>query len=258
MSKSHRTKVRTYDRDSGKWRNHERSLIAEIPLQIMVNGEYLATLNRTPGNDFSLASGFLYYQGLIDCSEDILTHRLTAAEDELSLSPLTTDTIHFEIRKPTPNLRPASAAAIWSLISPQAGKKLNPAFVLDPQLVTGLPDEMIKEQKLYMTTAGAHAVALISRDGRILHCEEDVGRTNALDKIVGYCITNRLKMNSLGALFSGRINLEMAVKITRAEFPLILSVSAPTATAVEILQAIGVTYAGSLKNGSFTLFNGSR
>jgi len=258
MSKSRRTKVHTYNRDSNQWQDHERSLIAEIPLQVMVNGEYLATLNRTPGNDFFLATGFLYYQGLIDCSEDILSHRLTAAEKELSLSPLTTDTIHFEIRKATPNLRPASAAAIWSLISPQSGKKLNPAFVLAPRLIAGLPEEMIKEQKLYMTTAGAHAVALINRDGRILHCEEDVGRTNALDKIVGYCITSRIEMNSLGALFSGRINLEMAVKIARAGFSLIFSISAPTATAVEILQAIGVTYAGSLKNGSFTLFNGSR
>ncbi|HIE07144.1 MAG TPA: hypothetical protein EYP64_03775, partial [Desulfarculaceae bacterium] len=67
-----------------------------------------------------------------------------------------------------------------------------------------------------------------------------------------------IEMNSLGALFSGRINLEMAVKIARAGFSLIFSVSAPTATAVEILQVIGVTYAGSLRGGSFTIFNGSR
>ena len=257
MNKSRRTAIRTYNRHTNQWAEHERSLIIEIPLRIIVNGEHLATLNRTPGNDFILATGFLYYQGLIDHSEDILSHDLAAVNKEFSLNPLTTDTISFEIKKPAPGRRSESAASIWSRIGPQIEKNHEHNFTLAPQLIAGLPDEMIKEQQLYTSTAGAHAVALLSRDGRILHCEEDVGRTNALDKIVGYCLTHRLDMNTSGALFSGRINLEMAVKIARAGFRLILSVSAPTATAVAVLKELEVTYIGSLKGESFTLFNGS-
>jgi FdhD protein len=254
MMKSRRTAVRSYNRDSDQWQDHERSLIVEIPLRIMVNGEYLATLNRTPGNDLLLGLGFLYYQGLINHPEDILNHHLAVTEKELSLAPLTTDTINFDLQKPTPHPRPQSAAAIWSTIQPQADKNRNRTGPLPAQLIADLPDEMIKEQKLYTTTAGAHAVALLNKDGSILHCEEDVGRANALDKIVGYCVSKRIAMNSLGALFSGRINLEMAVKIARAGFPLVFSVSAPTATAVEILRALGISYTGSLKKRSFTLF----
>ena len=257
MHKSWCFKVRSYDRDADQWREHERSLIVEIPLLIMVNGEYLATLNRTPGDDFLLASGFLYYQGLIDGPEDILNHQLNPAEKELSGAARTSDTIHFTIKKPTPNLRPQSAAALWSKLRPYLKKNRRQPFTLAPQLITGLPDEMIKEQELYKSTAGAHAVALIGQDGRILHCAEDVGRTNALDKVVGHCVSKQINMSDCGALFSGRINLEMAVKIARAGFPLIFSVSAPTAAAVAVLKELGVTYTGSLKGKSFTLFNGS-
>ena len=116
---------------------------------------------------------------------------------------------------------------------------------------------MRQHQQLYTSTAGAHAVALVNKNGKILHCEEDVGRTNALDKIVGYCLCNKIEMGSLAALFSGRINLEMAVKIVRAGFPLALSISAPTAGAVKILKQAGITYAGSLQEPAFTLFCGS-
>ncbi len=257
MPKSRRAAIRTYDRHADKWYERERSLITEIPLRIIVNEEYLATLNRTPGNDFLLSTGFIYYQGLIGRAEDILSHDLTADGKELSLTPLTTDTISFQLKKPLAGRRPESAASIWSKINSQIEKNRAHNFTLAPQLIAGLPDEMIKEQKLYTSTAGAHAVALLSQDGHIRHCEEDVGRTNALDKIVGYCLTRKIDMNSSGALFSGRINLEMAVKIARAGFKLILSVSAPTATAVTVLQELGVTYIGSLKGESFTIFNGS-
>jgi len=257
MHKSRHFKVHSYDRDTDRWQDHDRSLIVEIPLQIMVNGEYLATLNRTPGSDLLLVTGFLYYQGLINNAEDILSHQLTSAEKELSRSALTSDTIHFKIKKPTPNLRPQSAASLWSQLQPNLKKSRPQPFALAPQLIAGLPDEMIKEQELYKSTAGAHAVALIDQNGRILHCAEDVGRTNALDKIVGHCVSRQIDMSSFGALFSGRINLEMAVKIARAGFPLIFSVSAPTATAVAVLKELGVTYTGSLKGNSFTLFNGA-
>ena len=257
MIKSCHASAYTYNCASGQWQSKERSLIMEIPLQIWVNEKHLVTLHRTPGNDFLLATGYLYYQGLINDCRDILTQRLVTAEEDTVESPLATDSVHFNIKKQTPTIKPLTAALIWSVISPQTRETPARPFALDPQLIASLPDEMIKEQELYTSTAGAHAVALVDNKGCILHCEEDVGRTNALDKIVGYCITNNIAMNSLGALFSGRINLEMAVKISRAGFPMIFSVSAPTASAVEILKQAGVTYAGSLKGASFTLFCGS-
>ena len=257
MIKSRKTSTYTYDQDSGQWQTEERSLIMEIPLQIWINGEHLVTLHRTPGNEFLLATGYLYYQGLINQHADISAQRLVVSEKGAGKSPLATDSVRFNIRKPTAAVSPLTASAIWSVIAPQIEKNQAKPFYIAPHIIVKLPEKMIEKQTLYTTTAGAHAVALVNKAGKILHCEEDVGRTNALDKIVGYCVTNKIEMNSLGALFSGRINLEMAVKIARAGFAVIFSVSAPTAGAVELLKKTGVTYAGSLKGKSFTVFCGS-
>ncbi len=256
MIKSRKTSAYTYDQNT-QWQTTERPLIMEIPLQIWVNGEHLATLHRTPGNEFLLATGYLYYQGLINQHEDISAQRLVVSEKADRKSPLATDSVRFNIHNTTAAVTPLTAAAIWSVIAPRIAKNQAKPFYIAPHIIINLPEKMVEKQTLYTTTAGAHAVALVNKAGKILHCEEDVGRTNALDKIVGYCVTNKIEMNSLGALFSGRINLEMAVKIARAGFAVIFSVSAPTAGAVELLKKTGVTYAGSLKDKSFTVFCGS-
>ena len=256
MIKSYEVPTFVYDRASDQWQSAERLLIAEVPLQIWINGEHLVTLHRTPGNEFLLATGFLYYQGLINRQDDISAQRLVSAPTD-NKSPLATDSVRLTINKPISAVSSLTAAAIWTVIAPQIEKSPPQPFFLAASLIPPLPEAMLRHQQLYTTTAGAHAVALLNKDGKILHCEEDVGRTNALDKIVGYCVRNKIEMGSLAALFSGRINLEMAVKIARAGFPLVLSISAPTAGAVRILKQVGVTYVGSLRESSFTLFCGT-
>lgn len=256
MIKSYKVSSFIYDHDASSWESSERPLIAEVPLQIWINGDHLATLHRTPGNEFLLATGFLYYQGLINRQADIAAQRLVSATVDKQ-SPLATDSVRLTIKKTISAVSPLTAGAIWTLIGPQIEKSPPESFFLAAPLISPLPEAMRQHQKLYNSTAGAHAVALINQDGKILHCEEDVGRANALDKIVGYCVHNKIAMGSLAALFSGRINLEMAVKIARAGFPLVLSVSAPTAGAVEILKKAQITYAGSLRGSSFTLYCGS-
>ncbi|NPA25736.1 MAG: formate dehydrogenase accessory sulfurtransferase FdhD [Deltaproteobacteria bacterium] len=258
MIKSNRVPTYSYNPDKGQWQVDERTLVREVPLQIWVNGELLVTLHRTPGNEFFLAAGFLYYQGLIDSLEDITARRLVSATDDVRANnPLAADSVRLTIRPPATAISRLTAAAIWTIIAPQVCEKRPDPFLLPPRLIPDLPDKLFSHQQLYESTAGAHAVALLNRDGRILHCEEDVGRTNALDKIVGYCIFNKIDMRSVAALFSGRINLEMAVKIARAGFPLALSISAPTAGAVAVLKQTGMAYVGSLQKKPVTLFCGS-
>ena len=256
MNKSTKVSAFTYDRDSNQWQSIERPLISEIPLQIWINGEHLVTLHRTPGNEFFLASGFLFYQGLINQHDDISAQRLVSAEDD-NKSPLANDCVRLTINKSVTAISRLTAGAIWTVIAPQIEKSPPRPFYLAANQIPLLPKAMEHHQELYTTTAGAHAVALVNKTGKILHCEEDVGRTNALDKIVGYCLCNKIEMSSLAALFSGRINLEMAVKIARSGFPMVLSISAPTDGAVQILKQVGITYVGSLRESSFTLFCGS-
>ncbi|MCD6292581.1 MAG: formate dehydrogenase accessory sulfurtransferase FdhD [Deltaproteobacteria bacterium] len=256
MIKSSKVSAFIYNRASGQWQSSERPLISEIPLQIWINGEHLVTLHRTPGNEFLLVAGFLYYQGLINNYDDISAQRLVSAS-EPNKSPLATDSVRLTINQPIPAITRLTAGTIWTLIAAKVEKSPPRPFFLAAHLIPPLPEAMTRHQQLYTSTAGAHAVALVNKDGKILHCEEDVGRTNALDKIVGYCLCNKIEIDSLAALFSGRINLEMAVKIARAGFPMVLSISAPTAGAVQILKLARITYVGSLRDSSFTLFSGS-
>ncbi len=256
MVKSSIVSTFVYDRDSNQWQRTECPLISEVPLQIWINGEHLTTLHRTPGNEFLLAVGFLYYQGLINQHAEISAQRLVTAAND-NLSPMATDSVRLTINKPISAISQLTAATIWTIIAPQIENSQPKPFFMAPKLISPLPEAMRQHQQLYTTTAGAHAVALVNKDGKILHCEEDVGRANALDKIVGYCVCNKIEMGSLAALFSGRINLEMAVKIARAGFPLVLSISAPTASAVRILKQAGITYVGSLQRPDITLFCGT-
>jgi FdhD protein len=257
MHTGSRVPIYEYDPETSRWRHDERLLIREIPLQIWVNGELLTTLHRTPGNEYLLAAGFLFYQGLISHYDEITARRLVCSETENNDNPLAADSLRLSLKPQPTAISRLTPAAIWSLIAPQLQRNQKTQFRLPARLIPKLPQKMRSHQELYQTTAGAHAVALFNRDGRILHCEEDVGRANACDKIVGYCLCHKIDRSSVGTLFSGRINLEMAVKITRAGFPLVLSISAPTAGAVTILKQADITYAGSLQQDRFTLFHGN-
>ncbi|HDS15482.1 MAG TPA: sulfurtransferase FdhD [Proteobacteria bacterium] len=256
MNKSQPFSAFSYEVDGQRWQRFQPALITEIPLQIWINGEHLVTLHRTPGNELFLAAGYLYYQGLISCPEDIKAQRLITLTSETA-SPLACDSLRLTIKTPRTAISALTAGAIWTIIQPQRENPRSKPFSLPPSSLTELPAKMHQRQQLYQTTAGAHAVAIVDESGEILHCEEDVGRTNALDKLVGYCLCQKIDMTSQGAVFSGRINLEMAVKIVRAGFPLVFSFSAPTAGAVRLLEQADIAYAGSLRAGSFTLFCGS-
>ncbi|MBN2706110.1 MAG: formate dehydrogenase accessory sulfurtransferase FdhD [Deltaproteobacteria bacterium] len=256
MNKSQPFSAFTYEAAGRRWQSLDLALIAEIPLQIWINGEHLVTLHRTPGNELFLAAGYLYYQGLISAPEDITAQRLIRITSEAS-SPLANDSLRLTIKTPSTAISALTAGAIWTIIQPQSEKPRIKPLPPPASRLTELPEKMRQRQQLYQTTAGAHAVALVDETGEILHCEEDVGRTNALDKLVGYCLCQKIDMTTRGAVFSGRINLEMAVKIIRAGFPLVFSFSAPTAGAVRLLKLADITYAGSLRAGSFTLFCGS-
>ena len=258
MKKSCSPPILNYDAASRRWQPGTRPLIREVPLEIKVNAQLLTTLHRTPGNEKRLATGFLFYQGLIEAAAGIKSSSLIPGHREPG-RPLTADTLEMVLEAaPAGRLERRTAAAVWSALVPRLSDRQPPEpFLLPPELIPELPDRMFARQQLYESTAGAHAVALLDAAGTILHCEEDVGRTNALDKIVGYCLEQELDRTRVAALFSGRINLEMAVKIARAGFPLVLSISAPTAAAVEILKQIGITYIGSLQKKPLTLFCGT-
>jgi len=256
VSKSSPTPILEYDPVSRSWQPGCRTLVREIPLEIRVNGAFLTILHRSPGSEERLAAGFLFYQGLIAEGGEITACRFIPGNRDADriLAP---DRLEITLQgNHDKDVRRLSATAIWSAITPAGDRPKAKPFALSPELIPELPERLFAHQQLYEATAGAHAVALLDAAGRILHCEEDVGRTNALDKIVGYCLEKDLARDAMAALFSGRINLEMAVKIARAGFPLALSLSAPTAPAVEILKQAGLTYIGSLQKRPLTLFCG--
>jgi FdhD protein len=216
----------------------ERRLIPEAPLEITVNGRPLTVAWRTPGTDELLAAGALFNRGLITGSDDIIALHLIPGSGDAGA-----ERMECVIRNPGNTAKAA--------VSP--GTTIAPAPCrLHPDLATllALPDDMTSRQELYHSSRAAHAVGLYRPDGTWLACLEDAGRTNALEKAIGYCIMNGLEQTELVAVFSGRINTDMATRIVTAGFPVAISISAPTDRAVALLRGTGCLYYGSVRNGS--------
>lgn len=212
----------------------ERRLIHETPLAITVNDRPLTVVWRTPGTDELLAAGMLFNRGLISGRGDIVS---------LDVIPQSrgdaTDRVACIIRGQ------GNAAKAGGTASPVAPARSHP----DLRTLLALPDDMTSRQQLYRRSRAAHAVGLYRPDGTWIACLEDAGRTNALEKAIGYGIMNDLERSQLVAVFSGRINTDMATRIIGAGLTVAISISAPTAGAVALLRTAGCLYYGSVRGG---------
>ena len=227
-------------------------LIREAPLSIQINNQPFLRTTRTPIDDELLALGILFAEGIItsageindiqlqpgagnkerDNSEDILLIKVPGFSPPGQKSTTTTTTLSRQVK---------TIPAGW-----------DKEFSF--QQLSQLPQIMTAHQHIYTSSRAAHAVGIFNQKGDLVTCQEDVSRTNALHKALGFCLRHQLEWKTLIAVFSGRINLDMAGRIARAGFPLILSISAPTDSAIKILNQAGITYIGSLRNNGGILY----
>ncbi|GIH77491.1 formate dehydrogenase accessory sulfurtransferase FdhD [Planobispora longispora] len=244
-------------------------LAAEEPLEIRLGGRPLTVTMRTPGDDFDLAAGFLVGEGVISSAEEIVAIRYCAgaAEDgantynvlDVALAPGTAPPPASLER----NFYTTSSCGVCGKASLDAVRTVarwrvdgDPVRV-PAEVVSALPGRLREAQRVFDRTGGLHAAGLFTPDGRPLCVREDVGRHNAVDKLVGWAVRDgRLPLVSSVLMVSGRASFELVQKAVMAGIPVLAAVSAPSSLAVELAAETGLTLAGFVRDGSMNVYTG--
>jgi len=251
-------------------------VIQESPLQIIVaygevnnrKKETLSVTMRTPGSDFEMVTGFLFCEGFIQSASDILSMRFIGNPVDITLQENTmlveiAAHVSFNIENKKRNFLSAASCGFCGktnadMINQQAFIPLTNTFKINVECLYHLPELLNRSQNLFTQTGGAHAVALINAEGNIIYTREDVGRHNAMDKLVGYMLKRKLlPLNNYMVLFSGRLSYELLQKSLIAGIPIVCAIGAPSSLAIEMAEDNGITLIGFLKNDSFNIYCGA-
>jgi FdhD protein len=223
---------------------------------------------RTPGDDLDLAIGFLLTEGIIGAAEDVRTAQLCAGDD----APNTYNVVDVALAPgvappetdPTRNFYTTSSCGICGKASIDAVRTRSRFDVAaDPTVVpartlAALPDRLRAGQVTFERTGGLHAAGLFDLDGKLVCLREDVGRHNAVDKVVGWAVREgRLPLAGHVLLVSGRASFELTQKATMAGIPVLAAVSAPSSLAVELAEEAGLGLVGFLRGSSMNVYAGA-
>lgn len=233
----------------------EDMLAVEEPLEIRVAGRSVAVVMRTPGRDRELAAGFLVSEGLVRRRDDIVDLvycRGEAGPQENVLDVLVAPGVTIDFARLSRNLFTSSSCGICSKATIEAVRGQFPGLAapLSPrrQVLAALPERMRSAQAGFAATGGLHASALFDEAGALEVVQEDVGRHNALDKVIGWAFFGeRLPLARRILLVSGRVSFEIMQKALAAGIPCVAAISAPTSAAVEFAQESGQTLVGFLR-----------
>jgi FdhD protein len=245
--------------DAGAARRPDE-LVEEEPMSIQLDGTLVSTTMRTPGHDFELAAGFCLTEGLLSgAAITAVRYCGTGSAVDTEFNVVTVET-GGRAPVPTPRLGNTSSSCGWcgSDQIDELVARLHPLPDSAPfpiELLGRVPELMQGKQPLFERTGAVHAAAAFDRDGTVGVIREDVGRHNAVDKVIGaMLLAGDLPATGLGLFVSGRASLEMVQKAWAAGFSTLVSVSAPTALAVDTARRANLVLAGFVRPGRFNVY----
>jgi len=251
-------------------RRRPDSLAAEEPLELRVNGTPLTVTMRTPGDDVELAHGFLLTEGVIGALEDVATARYCAGAtvDGQNTYNVLDVALADHVPPPDPsvqrNFYTTSSCGVCGKAALDAVKlatRFTPgsdAGAIRPETLSTLPDQLRERQKVFESTGGLHAAGLFTMDGEFLAVREDVGRHNAVDKVLGWALLGgRVPLSGCVLMVSGRASFELVQKAAMAGVPVLAAVSAPSSLAVDLAEEQGLTLIGFLRGESMNIYTGA-
>ncbi|GAA3559881.1 formate dehydrogenase accessory sulfurtransferase FdhD [Amycolatopsis ultiminotia] len=252
-------------------RRRPDSLAAEEPLELRVGGRALTVTMRTPGHDVELVHGFLLSEGVLGSREDVLTARYCAGVDDRGRNTYNVLDVTLAEGVSPPdagverNFYTTSSCGVCGKAALDAVKlrsRFSPAsasFSVRTEVLATLPDALRAQQKVFSATGGLHAAALFTAEGELAVVREDIGRHNAVDKVLGWALqANRIPASGLGLLVSGRVSFELVQKAAMAGIGLLAAVSAPSSLAAELAEENGMTLIGFLRGDSMNLYTGDQ
>ncbi|MBB5110652.1 FdhD protein [Micromonospora echinospora] len=260
-------------RGRGRGRRQD-TLAAEEPLEIRVGAagpgrrRPLAVTMRTPGDDLDLAIGFLLTEGLIRSAADVHTAQLCAGAETPNtynvVDVVLTPGVPEPVTDPSRNFYTTSSCGVCGKGSIESVRTRSRFAVRDDpltvtaELLAALPDRLRAAQRAFDRTGGLHAAGLFTADGEMVVLREDVGRHNAVDKVIGWATREgRLPLAGHVLLVSGRASFELTQKAWMAGVPLLAAVSAPSTLAVELAEEAGMTLVGFLRGPTMNVYTGA-
>jgi FdhD protein len=248
--------------NDGTYHPQGDALSVEEPLEIRIGSTPLTVTMRTPGHDLELAAGFLLTEGIIDTPSQItaLDPYLTASGKSNGVEAQLAD-CEFDAMQLQRNFFAASSCGICGKASIEAirqrGLKApNSDFRYEPEILCSLPDKLRAAQAVFSHTGGLHAAALFDAAGGMAVLREDIGRHNAVDKVIGWAMQqNLLPLSNYVMLVSGRGGFEIVQKSIAAGVPMLASVSAPSSLAVQLARELGLTLVGFLRGRRFVVYS---
>lgn len=260
--------------ENGIWNTVSDRVAVEEPLEIslkyVVAGEVktqrISITMRTPGNDVELATGFLFTEGIINGIEEVksskhLTNFLGIDENRIEIE--LSETSVFDLSKLQRNFYTTSSCGVCGKASIDAIKTTNKFItetttnvnIISAETLLSFPNKLRKIQETFEITGGLHASGLFNSEGEIVALREDVGRHNALDKLIGFALQqNILPLSNHVLLLSGRASFELLQKSAMAGIQIICAVGAPSSLAIETAEEFGITLVGFVKSERFNVY----
>jgi FdhD protein len=238
-------------------REQPDQLAVEAPLTLRIADETVATTMRTPGHDLELALGWLVAEGVAWRPDDVLAATSCDA-----------DTVQLRlaagVRAPKPRLGATTSACgvcgsdtIAEVIARRGPAPAPGSPLVAAHVITGLPDTLLRAQRAFARTGGLHAAGLFTATGEVVCVREDVGRHNAVDKVLGWALqSGLLPATELLLQVSGRASFELTQKAAMAGIPLLSAVSAPSTLAVDLAREAGLTLVGFVRGDSMNIYAG--
>jgi FdhD protein len=260
---------------TGTWTQVDDVLAAEEPLEIRliwkegrkVVTKSIAVTMRTPGNDFELAAGFLYGEGIIPNREDVADISYCMDQDEDQAFNIVTVTLRpglvFDASRLERNFYTTSSCGVCGKAALESlevqGCAIVPqGFEVSSEVVCSLPQMLRGSQAVFERTGGLHAAGLFDSEGKLVSLQEDVGRHNAVDKLIGArFLAGDLSLPESILMLSGRASFELLQKALVARIPVVAAVGAPSSLAVQLAASFNITLCGFVKSDSLNVYTGS-
>ncbi|KAA0022926.1 formate dehydrogenase accessory sulfurtransferase FdhD [Antrihabitans cavernicola] len=245
------------------------TIAVEEPMEIRIDGTSLTVTMRTPGNDIDLIHGFLLGEGIIGDRADIAAIRYCDGKDADGVNTYNVLDVTF-----APFADPVAALASRQFLTTSAcgvcGKVslddvrtksrfdiAATTFTVDAETLSSMTETLRRSQRVFDATGGLHAAGLFTADGALLTAREDVGRHNAVDKVIGWAVGDgRLPLSESILIVSGRASFELVQKAVMAGIPVLGAVSAPSSLAVDLADESGLTLVGFLRGESMNIYTG--
>ena len=256
---------------AGEWSESPDAVVTEEPLQLMLDGKELSVVMRTPGHDAELAAGLMFGEGILRSREDIRVMKISAESGEvetqvpLEASIVDSNTVDVHLareprRRPERSMLSSSACGVCGAVLIDDLKRdlsvLPPGPALDAAMLPPLVDRLRSGQGVFERTGGLHAAGLFDAAGELTCLREDVGRHNAVDKVVGRMLLDgRLPARGSVLVVSGRAGYEIVQKSINAGIPVLAAVGAPSSLAVALAREFNQTLVGFLRGERFNVYS---